>query len=396
MAQRESTQDGQIQFKELGGLNQRPSPSNLPYPEFGLLHGLYPPRDGWMQRLEGVAHITTAPDGVLNLYQADDGTGDLIVQTVDGSELRYTLDEIFGRGSPTVSLTPDPLEEEDSMSMALIVHEENQGTDGGSLNSNAGSEALNTFYNQKLTANPVNEDTIVTTFRDYLAGANPNTWDLAAGTYRFEGELQFAFNYTAIDSSLGTCTISNASPALVTLNAHNLAVNDAITFSTTGALPNPLVAGTTYFVSVVVSANTFRISATVGGANINTTTAGSGTHTCSGVTKNITATAALYDETNSAVLVTFMPGISETLITLTTAGSHPTLATVRQDTLSAIGSFTLSGAARLSVRAAVNSSSGTPFAQSSMCRGKSHGITTALGGGSLRNIYTRLKLIKET
>ena len=50
-----------------------------------------------------------------------------------------------------------------------------------------------------------------------------------------------------------------------------------VTFSTTGALPLPLVAGTTYYVVNQVSGK-FELSLTVGGASIATTNVGSGVH----------------------------------------------------------------------------------------------------------------------
>lgn len=75
-------------------------------------------------------------------------------------------------------------------------------------------------------------------------------------------------------------TISTATPGVVTWNAHGLVAGTPITFSTTGALPTGLVAGTTYFVSATgLTANAFSVSATPGGAAINTTAAGSGVHT---------------------------------------------------------------------------------------------------------------------
>jgi hypothetical protein len=77
-----------------------------------------------------------------------------------------------------------------------------------------------------------------------------------------------------------TVTISNAAPAVVTGNGHGLAIGNKVKFTTTGALPSPLVAGTEYFViSAGFTANAFQISQTSGGAAINTTTAGTGTHT---------------------------------------------------------------------------------------------------------------------
>ncbi len=91
-----------------------------------------------------------------------------------------------------------------------------------------------------------------------------------------------------------TVTISNASPGVVTYaGADNWANNDPVVFQTTGALPTGLTAGTTYYVkNLNAGANTFEVSATAGGASINTSSAGSGTHTAyayyyiSGWTKN--------------------------------------------------------------------------------------------------------------
>jgi hypothetical protein len=77
----------------------------------------------------------------------------------------------------------------------------------------------------------------------------------------------------------GTVTISNASPAVVTLASHGVAAGTSLVFTTTGALPTGLTAGTTYYVKTVLSVNTFTVSATSGGAAINTSSAGSGVHT---------------------------------------------------------------------------------------------------------------------
>ncbi|MCP8895350.1 hypothetical protein KYK29_10430 [Shinella daejeonensis] len=73
-------------------------------------------------------------------------------------------------------------------------------------------------------------------------------------------------------------TISNAEPGVVTWNDHGLSDGDPIVFSTTGALPAPLVAGTLYYV-VASTTNSFSVAATAGGTAIDTTTAGSGVHT---------------------------------------------------------------------------------------------------------------------
>ncbi len=75
-----------------------------------------------------------------------------------------------------------------------------------------------------------------------------------------------------------TVTITNASPGVVTYSAHGAENGTPCVLTTTGALPTGLTAGTTYFI-VTSATNTFELAATVGGASINTSSAGSGTHT---------------------------------------------------------------------------------------------------------------------
>jgi hypothetical protein len=79
-------------------------------------------------------------------------------------------------------------------------------------------------------------------------------------------------------SRSATVTISIASPGVVAWTANGLSNNQAIVFATTGALPTGLTAGTVYFVAAA-AANTFQVSATVGGAAINTSGSQSGVQT---------------------------------------------------------------------------------------------------------------------
>ncbi|RVJ40806.1 hypothetical protein [Sinorhizobium medicae] len=75
-----------------------------------------------------------------------------------------------------------------------------------------------------------------------------------------------------------TVTITVATPGVISWNAHGLAAGTPVKFSTTGALPTGLTAGTTYYV-VSSSANDFKVAATPGGAAIATSGTQSGTHT---------------------------------------------------------------------------------------------------------------------
>jgi hypothetical protein len=76
-----------------------------------------------------------------------------------------------------------------------------------------------------------------------------------------------------------TVTISIAAPGVITWSGHGLSVNDTIRFTTTGALPTGLAINTTYYVKQVLSANTFTVSTSAGGAAVTTSGTQSGTHT---------------------------------------------------------------------------------------------------------------------
>ena len=118
--------------------------------------------------------------------------------------------------------------------------------------------------------------------------------EVGAGYFRFHAQgavllagapAAFANPSATITSSIPTAaaavTVSIATPAVVTWAAHGLPANAPVVFTTTGALPTGLVAGTTYYVSATgLVAGSFQVSATPGGASINTTGTQSGTHTC--------------------------------------------------------------------------------------------------------------------
>jgi hypothetical protein len=89
------------------------------------------------------------------------------------------------------------------------------------------------------------------------------------------------------DYATATVTISNASPAVVGWAAHGMEAEDTVVFRSTEVLPEPIVSSktpangdTVYYVQAAgLTANAFRISADPGGADVNTTTDGSGVFT---------------------------------------------------------------------------------------------------------------------
>jgi len=105
-----------------------------------------------------------------------------------------------------------------------------------------------------------------------------------AGGKKLQNFSPTAFTFTNLfedtgKTSLGTCTISIASPGVITFTAHGLVATDPVVFTTSGTLPTGIVAGTTYYVKTVLTTDTFTITATPNGTVIDTSGSQSGTHT---------------------------------------------------------------------------------------------------------------------
>jgi hypothetical protein len=105
---------------------------------------------------------------------------------------------------------------------------------------------------------------------NYNTGSNLATVSAVTSTHKS--------TVTFSNASSSTVTISNASPGVITWNAHGLSNGTGVYLTTTGTLPTGLSPSTVYYV-VGATTNTFTLAATVGGTAINTSSAGSGTHT---------------------------------------------------------------------------------------------------------------------
>lgn len=92
----------------------------------------------------------------------------------------------------------------------------------------------------------------------------------------------YATLMAVIAPTVGTFTVTIASPGVFTLTAHGLSTADAVYLTTTGALPTGLSANTLYYV-IRINANTFRLATSRANARagtaINTSGSQSGTHT---------------------------------------------------------------------------------------------------------------------
>ena len=77
-----------------------------------------------------------------------------------------------------------------------------------------------------------------------------------------------------------TFTVTIASPGVFSLTAHGFTEGTLVYFSTTGALPTGLTAGTAYYlIKAGLTADAFEVSTTIDGSAVNTSGTQSGTHT---------------------------------------------------------------------------------------------------------------------
>lgn len=83
-----------------------------------------------------------------------------------------------------------------------------------------------------------------------------------------------------LTTTADTFTVTIASPGVFSLTAHGFTIGTVVYFSTTGALPTGLTAGTAYYViSTGLTADAFEVSTTIDGTAVNTSGSQSGTHT---------------------------------------------------------------------------------------------------------------------
>lgn len=106
----------------------------------------------------------------------------------------------------------------------------------------------------------------------------PTGWLKCDGTA--VSRTTYATLFGILNPSLGAVTVTIASPGVFSLTGHGLVEGDIVYLTTTGALPTGLAVNTIYYViSAGLTANAFEVSATRGGAAINTSGTQSGVHT---------------------------------------------------------------------------------------------------------------------
>lgn len=99
-----------------------------------------------------------------------------------------------------------------------------------------------------------------------------------------KGSTYVNYKRQRINTAGGSTTFTaQTSPSQLNYSGLTLNVGDAVTVSSSGTLPNPLAANTTYFVQARTS-TTFQLATSLGGSAITITTTGTGTHTVTLIT----------------------------------------------------------------------------------------------------------------
>ena len=114
-----------------------------------------------------------------------------------------------------------------------------------------------------ITAADVQEQAPIGVINMYGGASAPDGWLLCDGSA--VSRTTYASLFAILFPSLGTVTITIASPGVVTLTSHGLATGDAIYLTTTGALPTGLSANTRYWV-IKQDANTFWLATSLANA----------------------------------------------------------------------------------------------------------------------------------
>ena len=201
----------------------------------------------------------------------------------------------------------------------------------------------------------------------YLVGgswSNSGTFTPGTSTFQFNRGTTSVFsgsgtntfyNLSFVPSVVGTPQFSLANPAVLTMPNHGLSVGDAVVFSTSGSLPSPITAGTTYYViSAGFTSSQFEISTSLGGSAVSTlgSTAPSAIVTLSkavDLAKEVDFTAGnTFTATNTfnvtghggalVKLFSTTPGSTWTLVPPVTASNTVTFADVQDSNCSSAGS----------------------------------------------------------
>jgi hypothetical protein len=315
MAQRVSKYPD-LPAKDLRGLSERSAPGNYPPGVFDLLRGLYPARNGLLQRIPPHSLLATIGGRILQIHATGNTNSDILIQT-DAGIYAYTLDELLAR-TVTPAIVNTALSEEETMSMAIIVQRESNALPGGSIQGWVSSgpdttAAANTFYPRRLTNMVCNESAnAVATVSSFTAASGGggaastgSTFTLIPGTYRIRGRFVFYANSAGVSflcglynttTSLFECHYDGASNNIPVLS-NPVSVENA----TTG---QNLIAGFDARILVSSTNKTFQISQECSGSTPGRALAACGAISGTLTTANVNSAAATLEYASVTILRT--------------------------------------------------------------------------------------------
>jgi len=197
-----------------------------------------------------------------------------------------------------------------SIGAGYIVNYKNSSSGIVTIALQTGTDTLDSVVNGSVVLQPGQSQTYKTNIAangyiiisHYAAGAQGITTSRQAtlsGPYDVLGIPNFlpqtatGLNLTSVNigatDTIITANVTTpvASPGVVNWTGHTLIIGQAVSFTTSGALPTGLTAGTVYYVIATgFGANAFEVALTQGGAAINFTGSTSGQSVCWGGQKN--------------------------------------------------------------------------------------------------------------
>lgn len=222
----------------------------------------------------------------LNLKSADAVTT-YVSKVQEQNSTHITLGSVSGSTTITATATPTLTSYSAGQTFRFV----SVGANGGATTINIdglGAKSITKSGTTALSFNDIPSGAVVqitydgTRFQLLSVASSSSSGATGAGYDRVfvQNDRYVTTNYCLGDDSQSSCTISYASPTVVT-QSNSYVGGEEIFFKTTGTLPTNLSPLTTYYVSSTgLSGSSFQVSATRGGASINTASAGSGTHTC--------------------------------------------------------------------------------------------------------------------
>lgn len=220
---------------------------------------------------------TLAQSVAANRYGADAGSTDDYVIATPGVVPAYVVGQRYTFKANTINTGPATLAV-DGLAATAIVKDVNVPLVNGDIKANQIVEVVYDGTNFQMISS--NGSVPIGAILPFHARTVPSGFLLADGTAY--SRTTYAALFAVMFESLGTFTVTIATPGVVTITGHGLATGDAVYLTTTGALPTGLAINTRYWV-VKVNADTFTLATSLAnalaGTVIATTGSQSGVHT---------------------------------------------------------------------------------------------------------------------